>query len=77
MMHLNKDIPVRRMLSIALGALGMFPARGVHGRLPQRELRIKNSFKGSVCVVRMPWVSLYDLVSKRSQKSNIEVLEVL
>nr|DAS32854.1 MAG TPA: hypothetical protein [Caudoviricetes sp.] len=30
------------------------------------ELRINNSFKGSVCVVRMPWVSLYDLVSKRS-----------
>nr|DAK43000.1 MAG TPA: hypothetical protein [Caudoviricetes sp.] len=32
MMHLNKDIPVRRMLSIALGALGLLPARGVHGR---------------------------------------------
>nr|DAD62222.1 MAG TPA: hypothetical protein [Caudoviricetes sp.] len=31
----------------------MLPARGVHGRLPQRELRINNSFKGSVCVVRM------------------------
>ena len=74
MMHPNKDIPVRRMLSIALGALGMFPARCVHGRLPQRELRINNSFKGSACVVRMPWVSLYDLDSKRSQKSNIEVL---
>jgi len=74
MMHLNKDIPVRRMLSIALGALGMFPARGVHGRLPQRELRINNSFKGSVCVVRISWVSLYGIDSKRSQKSNIEVL---
>ena len=32
MMHLNKDIPVRRMLSIALGALGLFPARCAHGR---------------------------------------------
>ena len=34
MMYPNKDILVRRMLSIALGALGLFPARGVHGRLP-------------------------------------------
>lgn len=74
MMHLNKDIPVRRMLSIALGALGLLPARCVHGRLPQRELRINNSFKGSVCVVRIHWVSLYGIVLKRSQKSNIEVL---
>ena len=74
MTHPNQDILVRRMLSIALGALGLLPARGVHGRLPQRELRINNSFKGSVCVVRISWVSLYDLVSKRSQKSNIEVL---
>ena len=32
MVHPNQDILVRRMLSIALGALGMFPARGVHGR---------------------------------------------
>lgn len=74
MMHPNKDILANRMLSIALGALGLFPARGVHGRLPLRELRINNSFKGSVCFVRMPWVSLYDLDSKRSQKSNIGVL---
>lgn len=37
MMHLNKDIPVRRMLSIALGALGLLPARCVHGRLPSEE----------------------------------------
>ena len=29
---LIKIFLVRRMLSIALGALGMFPARGVHGR---------------------------------------------
>lgn len=28
----NKDILAYRMLSIALGALGMFPARCVHGR---------------------------------------------
>ena len=28
----NKDILARRILSIALGALGMLPARGVHGR---------------------------------------------
>ena len=34
MMHPNKDILVRRMLSIAPGALGLLPARGVHGRLP-------------------------------------------
>lgn len=74
MMHPNKDILANRMLSIALGALGLFPARCVHGRLPQRELRMNNSFKGSVCFVRIHWVSLYDLDSKRSQKSNIEVL---
>lgn len=30
----NKEILVRRMLSIALGALGLLPARCVHGRLP-------------------------------------------
>ena len=34
MVHPNKDILAYRMLSIAQGALGMFPARGVHGRLP-------------------------------------------
>ncbi len=28
----NKDILVRRILSIAPGALGLFPARCVHGR---------------------------------------------
>nr|DAN77454.1 MAG TPA: hypothetical protein [Caudoviricetes sp.] len=32
MVHPNQNILVRRMLSIALGALGMFPARCVHGR---------------------------------------------
>jgi hypothetical protein len=34
MMYPNKDILVRRILSIAPGALGLFPARCVHGRLP-------------------------------------------
>lgn len=32
MMHPNKDILAYRILSIALGALGLFPARCVHGR---------------------------------------------
>lgn len=36
MMHPNKDILASRMLSIALGALGMLPARGVHGRLSSK-----------------------------------------
>lgn len=30
--RVNLDNALRRMLSIALGALGMLPARGVHGR---------------------------------------------
>nr|DAX93500.1 MAG TPA: hypothetical protein [Caudoviricetes sp.] len=31
---LIKIFLIRRIFSIALGALGMFPARGVHGRQP-------------------------------------------
>lgn len=34
MVHPNKDMLAYRMLSIALGALGLFPARCVHGSKP-------------------------------------------